>query len=66
MSLKGFHVLFIILSVLCTLGFAAWCFLTPYEFPGVRTTGYVSGALGVGLSLYGAWFVWKKAGKLIT
>lgn len=58
--------LFIVLAVLCTLGFAAWCLLTTYEFPGVREMGYGSGILGLGLSIYGIWFVYKKAGKLIT
>ena len=65
MSLKGFHVLFILLAVLCTLGFAAWCFLLGQDVAGGRAMGFFSGILGLGLACYGVWFVRKKADRLI-
>ena len=65
MSLKHFHIVFIFLAVLCTLGFAAWALLLPGLEMSVRGIGWFSGVLGVGLILYGSWF-WKKSKHVIT
>jgi len=61
MSLKAFHVFFVIVSVLCALGFGAWAV---GDF--LRTGNGVILALGVldsspllRWSLYGFWFLRK-------
>lgn len=68
MSLKGFHVIFIVLAVLCAFGFYAW---TKVEADaaaglGVIGMGQVSGVIGVALFLYGIWFVAKKSKTIIV
>lgn len=65
MSLKHFHILFIFLAVLCTLGFSAWALLVPGQESLDRAIGWFSGVLGVGLVFYGAWFL-KKSKHVIT
>lgn len=59
MTLKGFHVLFITLSTLCLVGFAAWAMIFDVEL-GVRISGVISGFLGVALGTYGTWFYRNK------
>ena len=69
MSLKGFHIFFIALAILCTFGFAAWALLMPPQAGvggGVRGMGILSGVLGVVLVFYGIWFAAVKARKLIV
>ena len=68
MSLKGFHVVFIVLASLCSLGFAAWTLTAPAEVStvAVRAGGLTSGVLGILLVLYGIWFVVKKSRNLIV
>lgn len=61
MSLKGFHIVFIILSVLLTAGFAAWSFSNETSIP----VGIGSAVLSVLLVIYGIWFV-KKSRNIIT
>lgn len=65
MSLKHFHIIFIALAVLCTLGFAAWAILIPWVDAGIRGLGVFSAVLGVFLIGYGLWF-WNKAREIIT
>ena len=65
MSLKHFHILFILLAVLCTLVFAAWALLLPGMGAGIRGMGWFSGALGIFLLGYGGWFL-KKSKHVIT
>ena len=65
MSLKHFHVVFIALAILCSLGFAAWALLVPAPQAGIRSLGWFSGVLGVGLAIYGVWFL-RKARRIIT
>ncbi len=65
MSLKLFHIFFIVLSVLCTLGFAAWSFLVDAGI-AVKVAGAGSVVLGLFLAGYGYWFVTKKSKRLIT
>ena len=59
MTLKGFHILFITVSTLCLVGFAAWTFLFSADL-GVRISGVISGLLGVALAGYGTWFYRNK------
>ena len=68
MSLKGFHVVFIVLAVLCSLGFAAWALTATSEAAtsSIRAAGWISGVGGVLLACYGVWFVLKKSRKLIV
>lgn len=67
MNLKHFHVVFILLSILCTLGFAAWVFLAAGEMIGTwgKIGGAVSGLVGIALIFYGAWFL-RKSKHIIT
>lgn len=61
MSLKAFHIVFIILSILLAAGCAAWSFLNEIAIP----FGVISGLCGVALVLYGIWFL-KKSRRIIT
>lgn len=62
MSLRGFHVLFISLAVLCTVGFALWTLFSGADSNtgAVRIVGMISGFAGLGLGIYGVWFYKKK------
>lgn len=62
MSLKGFHILFIVLAFLCTAGFYAWAVIMPEKASelGAVAIGNVSGSLALALLIYGIWFVVKK------
>lgn len=63
MSLKGFHILFIIFAFLCTAGFWAWAVLDAERAAdlGVTTMGNLSGSLAVLLFIYGLWFAIVKS-----
>ena len=68
MSLKGFHVIFIVLAVACAFGFYAW---TRYENEAAATMGVTglgqgSGVVGILLLIYGVWFVVKKSRSIIV
>ena len=63
MSLKGFHILFILLAFLCSAGFWGW---TVFEGDravelGAVTLGNLSGSLALALFFYGLWFVLVKS-----
>ncbi|MEY4483694.1 MAG: hypothetical protein RL693_1146 [Verrucomicrobiota bacterium] len=63
MSLKGFHILFIVLASLCTGGFWAWSYNDPeraHELGAVALANF-SGSLTLGLLAYGVWFVVIKS-----
>lgn len=65
MSLKYVHMIFVTASTLLSLGFAAWCFLSP-DSP--QTAVYQAAGAGailaaIGAVVYGVW-VWKKLGNL--
>lgn len=68
MSLKGFHIFFIVLASLCSLGFAAWTFLAPQNVltGPILVSGWTSAFAGVTLAVYGVWFVVKKSRKIIV
>lgn len=61
MSLKNFHLLFIILAVIITAGFGLWCFFTEAgsKVTGSWAMGLVSLAAAVGLVIYGVKFLKK-------
>jgi hypothetical protein len=68
MSLKAFHVVFILISTCCLAGFGAWG-INDY----MQTRNPVHLALGIGslvgtaaLAIYGRWFLrkWKRVSYL--
>jgi hypothetical protein len=61
MSLKVFHIVFIVLAILLAAGCAAWSFLNEIALP----FGVASALSGVVLFVYGIWFL-KKAKRIIT
>ncbi len=61
MSLKVFHLLFIVLAILLAIGCALWAFLND---AGVAF-GIGSAVSAVALVIYGIWFL-KKSQKIIT
>jgi hypothetical protein len=63
MSLKGFHLLFIIFAFLCSVGFWAWTALDSERATdlGVTAMGNLSGSLAVLLFIYGLWFAIVKS-----
>ncbi len=68
MSLKGFHILFIVLAVLCTGGFWAWTRWNPEDARELNVVilGQCSGVFGILLLVYGVWFVVKKSRTIIV
>lgn len=68
MSLKGFHIVFVALAALCSLGFAVWTFVAPGNVltGALVASGWASGAAGVLLVVYGIWFVVRKSRKIIV
>ena len=69
MSLKGFHIVFIIFSTLLALGIGAWCvWVDLVEGAPIYLAGAIcSFAVAVALVVYGVWFYRKmKRLRLIT
>jgi len=61
MSLKAFHVFFIVVSVLCALGFGAWA-VADYSRTGrgsLLALGVLGFAAAAVLIWYGLWFLRK-------
>ncbi|MGB8355466.1 MAG: hypothetical protein WCD79_16330 [Chthoniobacteraceae bacterium] len=66
MSLRAFHIVFIILSTLLSFGFAMWAY---GNFQVQKDTtdlamAVISGAAGIGLIIYGFYFL-RKMRKII-
>jgi hypothetical protein len=62
MSLKAFHILFIIASILLSIGFGVWCLQNSSS--GVYLImAVVSLLAGAGLVIYGVWFFKNKVGN---
>ena len=63
MSLKAFHLVFIVASILLALGFAAWAFVTYFSAQGGNIWDLVMGAasalVAVGLVFYERYFLKK-------
>jgi hypothetical protein len=68
MSLKGFHIIFIILAVLCAFGFFAWTLVQAEAAQSMGVTGLGQGSAVTGglLLVYGIWFVVKKYKTIIV
>ena len=69
MSLKGFHIVFIIFSTLLALGIGAWCiWVNLVEGEPVYLAGAIfSYVAAVALMVYGVWFYRKmKRLRIIT
>jgi hypothetical protein len=64
MSLKGFHILFIVLSIALALLFGVWALRLYSQIGGARYLGMGLGALALGAALvvYGIWFLKKTRG----
>lgn len=69
MTLKGFHIVFIVFATLLALGVSGWCVwvdLVAGE-PIYRTGAICSFLVAVALMVYGFWFYRKmKKARLIT
>lgn len=65
MTLKQFHVVFIVMAVLMSAGFAVWAFTRYQAEMSVLLMGGVSAVVAFGLSVYGAWFYKKLKGQEI-
>jgi hypothetical protein len=64
MSLKAFHILFVVLSSTLCFAFAGWALGTAGgETPLYQGMGITSLALGTALIVYGFWF-WKKIKRI--
>jgi hypothetical protein len=61
MSLKAFHVIFIILAILLAIGCAAWSFANE----AALGFGYASAATALALVIYGVWFL-RKSRRIIV
>lgn len=61
MSLKAFHIVFIVISILMAFGFAAWCFLSvAHSGPALHLWfGIGSLASGIALVFYSKYFLRK-------
>ena len=60
MGLRQFHIVFITLSILCTLGFGIWALLTSADLgPWQLPTAIASIITGIGLIVYGDFFLKK-------
>ena len=69
MSLRGFHIVFIVFSTLLALGTGVWCiWIDLVEGAPVFIIGAISSfAAAIGLIVYGVWFYRKmKRLRLIT
>jgi len=68
MSLKGFHILFIVFSVIVSFGFFAWTVVGPQQFVtgSLKIFGGLSGVFGLGLAVYAVWFIKKKSRTIIS
>ncbi len=64
MSLKSFHIVFVSVSILLTVGFGLWA-VRDYQAAGDRTSLYMgigSFLVTIQLAIYGVWFLKKLKG----
>jgi hypothetical protein len=65
MSIKHFHIAFIIFCTLFSLGFSAWCLVIPGQPSVIEEMGWISLAGGIALLIYGIRF-YRKIKNVIT
>ncbi len=65
MSLKAFHIFFVTISVLFSLGFSVWAFMQYAQVDQAMTLiiGVGAAVFAVALAVYGNW-VWQKLGRI--
>ena len=69
MSLKAFHIVFVVFSTLLALGVGGWCvWVDLVEGAPIYLIGAIASfASAVALVVYGVWFYWKmKRLRIIT
>ena len=67
MSLKSFHIFFLVIAILFDLGMLAYALLGDNSVTQeLRSYGVGLGIIAVVLIIYTVWFVRKKAPKIIT
>jgi hypothetical protein len=62
MSLKAFHIVFVIASVLLALGFGLWALIEsaqPDRGAGMIVMGVAALVVAAGMIVYGVWFLRK-------
>lgn len=65
MSLKQFHIVFIVFAVMVSAGFAVWAFTRYQAEAGLLLMGGFSGVVALALAVYGVWFLKKLKGQEI-
>lgn len=68
MSLKTFHLFFLVIAILFDFAFAAYAFYGPDNeiTREIKPMGIGSGIFGLILVVYGLWFHLRKAPKIIV
>lgn len=68
MSLKTFHLFFLVIAILFDFAFAAYAFFGPDNeiTREIKPMGVGSGIFGLILIAYGLWFYLRKAPKIIV
>lgn len=68
MSLKHFHIVFIVFAILGDLGFFLWTRMLPEQAAslGVAGLGLFAGWLSIVMAAYGIWYVVKKSRSIIV
>lgn len=68
MSLKTFHLFFLLIAILFDFSFAAYAFFGPDNeiTREIRPMGIGSGIFGLLLTAYGVWFFRRKAPQIIV
>jgi uncharacterized membrane protein len=68
MSLKHFHVVFLVFAILCDAAFWLWLNYMPEEAASAGVTGLknYAGLLCLALLAYGVWYIVKKMRTIIV
>lgn len=68
MSLKYFHIVFLVFAILCDAGFWLWMHLLPDEAASAGVSGLknYAGLLCLALLAYGGWYLVKKMRTIIV
>jgi uncharacterized membrane protein len=67
MSLKHFHLVFLLFAILVDAGFFLWTRLDPAAASriGATSLGMFAGWIALALTAYGVWYVVRKSPKII-